>query len=439
MHIQRVKPKTASLSAFSFLLAAGLFLAGLSIAQGQNENNNGQNGNASRTVSTNTNGNGNRNGNGGVTTAPGNSNGGGGGGGSTTTTPGGGGGGQPTGPDGAGGGTTTTTGANDPNAVKVTEVKGKLALFNTIKVTVQNLPSLLKEAGNDYSKLVLYLDGYPLKGIDARQNAEANQLQFDIRQTDNDETKARWNNLFGRPSLPIPRTKPVSVSVGVEGKQPIPTDVKQYALTVIDRGWYWVYVVGLIGLSIGLLIWARNSDLLRVAKRPAEDQPQRYSLGFCQMAFWFYVVAASYVFIWMVTSEYRVFPAEVLALLGISAATALGASLINTSGPGETNPAVKPQPTKGFFNDITTDENEKVSFHRFQIVIWTLVLGIIFLFTIYNLLTMPKFPETLLALMGISSGTYIGFKFPEKKEADARALAAKQGQNPTPGGGGVNV
>ncbi|HVG34194.1 MAG TPA: hypothetical protein VM911_13980 [Pyrinomonadaceae bacterium] len=429
MHIHNIKSGTSSLSALSFLLAAGLVLAGLSIAQGQNENNNGQTGNANRPVVANANGNGNRNGNGNVSTATGNSNGGSGGG-TTTTAPGG---GQPTGTDGG----QAATGANDPNALKVTKVEGKLALFNTIKVTVQNLQALLKEAGNDYSKLVLYLDGYPLKGIDVRQSAEANQLQFDIRQTDNDETKARWNSLFGRPNLPIPRTKPVSVSVGVEGKQPIQTDVKQYPLTVIDGRWYWAYVAGLIFVTFLLWRWARNSDLLRVAKRPAPDRPQRYSLGFCQMAFWFYVVAASYVFIWMVTSEYRVFPGEVLALLGISAATALGASLINTSGPGETTRALAPQDSEGWFSDITTDENGKVSFHRFQIVIWTVVLGIIFLFTIYNLLTMPKFPDTLLALMGISSGTYIGFKFPEKKEAEARALAARQAQNPTPGGGGT--
>jgi hypothetical protein len=28
---------------------------------------------------------------------------------------------------------------------------------------------------------------------------------------------------------------------------------------------------------------------------------------------------------------------------------------------------------------------------------------------------MPQFNDTLLTLMGISGGTYIGFKFPEKK------------------------
>lgn len=70
--------------------------------------------------------------------------------------------------------------------------------------------------------------------------------------------------------------------------------------------------------------------------------------------------------------------------------------------------------SKGFLNDILSDSSG-YSFHRFQIFAWTIVLGIMFLSSVYNNLTMPEFSATLLGLMGISSGTYIGFKFPEVK------------------------
>jgi len=70
--------------------------------------------------------------------------------------------------------------------------------------------------------------------------------------------------------------------------------------------------------------------------------------------------------------------------------------------------------SKGFIPDILSDSNG-YSFHRFQIFAWTIVLGIIFVSSVYNSFTMPEFSTTLLGLMGISSGTYIGFKFPEKK------------------------
>jgi len=58
---------------------------------------------------------------------------------------------------------------------------------------------------------------------------------------------------------------------------------------------------------------------------------------------------------------------------------------------------------------------EGISLHRFQMAIWTVVLGIIFVAAVYNNLAMPELSSTLLALMGISGGTYIGFKFPEKQ------------------------
>jgi hypothetical protein len=47
--------------------------------------------------------------------------------------------------------------------------------------------------------------------------------------------------------------------------------------------------------------------------------------------------------------------------------------------------------------------------------VWTIVLGIIFVISAYTDLLMPNFSATLLGLMGISAGTYVGFKFPEQK------------------------
>lgn len=78
-------------------------------------------------------------------------------------------------------------------------------------------------------------------------------------------------------------------------------------------------------------------------------------------------------------------------------------------------PAASANVSRGFLQDILADANG-YSFHRFQIFAWTIVLGIIFMSSVYNNLTMPEFSATLLGLMGLSSGTYIGFKFPEQKQ-----------------------
>jgi hypothetical protein len=66
----------------------------------------------------------------------------------------------------------------------------------------------------------------------------------------------------------------------------------------------------------------------------------------------------------------------------------------------------------GFLLDLLSDANG-VTFHRFQMFAWTVVLGFLFCVGVYKNLAMPEFGATLLALMGISSGTYLGFKIPE--------------------------
>lgn len=69
---------------------------------------------------------------------------------------------------------------------------------------------------------------------------------------------------------------------------------------------------------------------------------------------------------------------------------------------------------KGVMYDLLA-ENNLISFHRFQIFVWTLVLGIMFVANVYNELAMPQFSATLLGLLGISAGTYVGFKLPEPR------------------------
>jgi hypothetical protein len=69
----------------------------------------------------------------------------------------------------------------------------------------------------------------------------------------------------------------------------------------------------------------------------------------------------------------------------------------------------------GGLNDILSDEDGP-SFHRFQILAWTLVLSVIFIASVVQTLDMPDFSPTLLGLLGVSSGAYLGFKFPEQKK-----------------------
>ena len=70
--------------------------------------------------------------------------------------------------------------------------------------------------------------------------------------------------------------------------------------------------------------------------------------------------------------------------------------------------------SKNFIDDLLTDANG-ANVHRFQMVGWTVVLGIIYLYGVWKTLALPDFNATLNALLGISAGTYLGFKIPEKQ------------------------
>jgi hypothetical protein len=64
----------------------------------------------------------------------------------------------------------------------------------------------------------------------------------------------------------------------------------------------------------------------------------------------------------------------------------------------------------GFWRDLVTGDRGTVALDRLQMVVWTVLLGGMFLQSVLAYVTMPDFNSTLLALMGVSSGTYIGFK-----------------------------
>ena len=91
------------------------------------------------------------------------------------------------------------------------------------------------------------------------------------------------------------------------------------------------------------------------------------------MAWWFFLLVVGYVFIWLVTGEADSIAPSLLGLVGISAATALAAVAMtpaSSSGPRASN---------GFLRDLISDDRGVVALDRLQVVVWTLVLGGIFL------------------------------------------------------------
>ena len=294
------------------------------------------------------------------------------------------------------------------------EAVARLYRAETIVVTVRNLKEWVARPGNDVSALVLYLDGRAVKGLPVRpQNIEKNLLEFDLER--NTKTNPTWKVLLARPEG-VSRT--FIVGIGGEKAPPSNAEGPKLTIVIISWTWFWIFVALLAAALVSFLWAAANTNLLRdTTTQPDAGGRLPFSLGRVQMSVWFFLVGGTYVLIWMVTSDYDNLTESALWLVGISAATALGSFAVDAAKPNQRGAATTvpntASPTVRFFRELLGTDGAEL--HRLQMLVWTCILGVIFIVTVWQELAMPTFGTNVLALMGISSGAYVGFKFPERR------------------------
>lgn len=297
------------------------------------------------------------------------------------------------------------------------EAPDQAGLGDRITLRVENLDTLLSRSGGACRNVVLFLDDMSLPGLEPEScDVATSTVRFLLRRHDDGETSEAnkaacdrvWHALLGRPSG---YTKPVVATVGWTEHFDVRSTAPEFRLVVVRHGGFLAFAIFALTLLGVLLYFAARSDIIRnpMGDPPAGGKPCRYSLSRFQMAFWTALVLLAFLFVWLVTGELDSITESVLALMGIGAGTALGAALVESPKAGsEPGPAL---PSRGFLYDVLSD-GEGLILHRFQLFVWTLVLGFIFVTSVYRDLWMPDFSTTLLGLMGISSGTYLGFKLP---------------------------
>jgi hypothetical protein len=377
-------------------------------------------------------------------------------------------------------------------------------------------PASASKVQLDASQYALFFNGRELEGLDGTVYDSARHA-LGFRLARNDQNKAVWARLLGSPTTSLHRS--VSVALGERKKDGTPEpgitgigNSATFGLRMFSQVRLGVAVAAII--LVLYVVWghARSNTTLRDNLLPQlvpDSQP--YSLGRWQMAFWFVLIFASFIFLYCLLGDYNTVSNQALGLMGISAATALAAVAVDdiknspaddanralralglntyadvlrlreeiavrktqlppaendvaakkaaaeqakaaahgargNTGPAATAKAAaeladsaqrhlqqlqgeiqdrnnilrtyddksRPFVTQGWFKDITTDINGP-TVHRVQVLCWTVALGIVFLIGVYRDLAMPAdFSGTLLALMGISSAGYVGFKYPEK-------------------------
>jgi hypothetical protein len=337
---------------------------------------------------------------------------------------------------------------------KFLEARGNdvVQLGQDVVITVSNWDTLRAVARAAQKPITLHINGRDsaLEPVVVSGGGKDADLTFRLTRTD--ANKDLWRDILHNP---VEEARTLHLSVGVSGDRALMLDptahsgsVKLDKITLASVGIFWLLLM--LGLVGGLIYLSATTDMLRGGPQKAGSSPP-YSLARTQMAWWFVLIIVAYILIWTFTGERDTIPVSLLALLGISAATALSSTVIdngeekrNASATEElqaqkekleatvpvgdpARPAVdnriadieatvaarnEPKTKTSFVMDLLTDGNGQIALHRYQIIGWTLVLGFIFIASVGRDLTMPEFNGTLLALMGISSGTYLGFKLP---------------------------
>ncbi len=181
--------------------------------------------------------------------------------------------------------------------------------------------------------------------------------------------------------------------------------------------------LAMLVLLVAFVVFAAHSTVLRdTADFDNVTGPTgTYSLGRTQMALWLVLSVAGFIFLWLTLGFYlHVITSAVLVLLGINGATGLAAIVIDKPKPAaplaqgaQAVAAPAARTSLGFIEDLICD-SEGAKLQRLQMVIWTCVLAVIFVWNVVGNFVFADFDTNLLLLMGIASSTYLGFKMQEK-------------------------
>ncbi len=280
-------------------------------------------------------------------------------------------------------------------------------LGDYVKVEVSNIEALMQTANQRNQKIVLYFNEIPMHGIYANFiSSRDKSLIFKL--TRDTISMKSWNIYYQK--LSFDSKKIVRISVGFENDGSLKSDVTNFSLILVHRDLLSIVLIGVVALLILFIILVKRTGIIR-DDNSIMGKNAPYSLSRTQLAIWSYIIVFSFLFIYIITGEIPPITNSTLILITTSMATAAGAKVIESSK--NPNNVKHTETSKGFWIDLISDHHS-VSIHRFQMLVWTFILAIIFLSSVFKSLTIPVFDEGLLILMGASSGTYLGLKIPEK-------------------------
>lgn len=283
-----------------------------------------------------------------------------------------------------------------------------------IKVTVNNIEPILSKLDScrktgivdTMCTVVLFINGNSMNDL-TPINIDRNQNAFIFQLNRHSPYLMKFN-----PNFPyLWSSLPVYMSVGFKDSRPIDIDLGagQFKIKYISSLAITLTGILILFILVSFFLLAKYTNLIRIS-----DDHSSFSLALTQLSFWTIVIASSYLYIWIATEELSVITGSTLIMMSISIGTATAAKLIDQRRNINTEYRSKSQ---GFFKDILSDDLG-YSIHRCQMFLWTVIMVVIFISIVISKQQIPQIDESLLALMGISSGAYVGLKPFEVSKSD---------------------
>jgi hypothetical protein len=318
--------------------------------------------------------------------------------------------------------------------------QNRVVVNDKILILVKNPKGLLALKPSDQSKLILYADQLPLKGISTTYFTQLGKNDINdiiwqdtvwipfIFSRDSTSTEA-WNTLFRVTKWNRNVTR-FHLSLGWEGMYPIPygnkeTSARVFELVLYNNKIFWVLLGCYLGFIVFFIRLCHSTGLIREPDIvPTGLGP--FSLAQTQLAFWTVIIIGGFIYLTILTGLPNSLNDSSLLLLGITGGTTGVAGFIDyfkKEGKTGTKPVsynpnspafVKPK--RGFLRDISSD-GVNLNVQRAQTIMWNLVLGVYFIWYVVSNKAMPVFSNTLLTLAGVSSLVYLSSKGPEKPTA----------------------
>jgi hypothetical protein len=194
---------------------------------------------------------------------------------------------------------------------------------------------------------------------------------------------------------------------------------------VFSGFWFWPYLAGLVVVilflsALAIIVRGNEGDNIWQLVIGADG---RASSSKFQILIWTCVILFAYVAVFSAdpTKSISGIPGNVLTALGLSIVTATAAKGITTSLVESGSVIKQKNPGAAKLREFFEDDNGKLDLGKSQMLAWTGIAVLVYIYRLYAAIktgsfvvdgsaTLPDIDSTLMVLMGLGQGAYLGTK-----------------------------